>query len=295
MRIEHDHLALWYGTADAPAPPEEGALRTRASLTVAVTPPSPENAVAVRYRIDGGRARILPAREAGVDYARQVQYFRATFPPLPDGQQVDYCPQLTCGGRQVPSAAAQGHYPSRFALAAPVPAAPAPAPTRVSGEPRFRPSLELVGRVTAQLSKPGDLIGEGPAGLRVNYYVAGGQIAGPRLWGRILPVGGDWLTIRRDGVAVVDVNSTFETSDGALIAFEYYGSMDLGRDGYARVVRGEFPPLLTAQTCPRLLTGDPRYEWVNRHQFIGVGQVREPEGRYEYDLFLLDNDLRPEL
>jgi len=35
--------------------------------------------------------------------------------------------------------------------------------------------------------------------------------------GKLRPVGGDWLTIRKHGVAILDVRATIETHDGALI------------------------------------------------------------------------------
>jgi hemoglobin len=40
--------------------------------------------------------------------------------------------------------------------------------------------------------------------------------------------------------------------------------------------------------CPRFLTGDRRYLWLNRTLFVGVGELRPKEARVDYDLFALD-------
>jgi Protein of unknown function (DUF3237) len=54
------------------------------------------------------------------------------------------------------------------------------------------PTLEHLFSYRAMLGAP-EIIGPVPEGIRVNFYVTGGTIDGPRLHGTILPVGGDWL------------------------------------------------------------------------------------------------------
>ena len=63
-------------------------------------------------------------------------------------------------------------------------------------EPRF----EHVMSYTAQLAAP-EVIGAVPDDLRINFYVTGGTVTGPKVAGKIRPVGGDWLTLRKDGVS----------------------------------------------------------------------------------------------
>jgi Protein of unknown function (DUF3237) len=58
--------------------------------------------------------------------------------------------------------------------------------------------LEHIMSYTAKLSDP-EVIGPVPEGIRVNIYVTGGEISGPKLSGKSRSVGADWLTIRRDG------------------------------------------------------------------------------------------------
>ena len=82
------------------------------------------------------------------------------------------------------------------------------------------------------LQGPPEVIGPVPEGVRVNFYVTGGEVTGPRIHGRLRPVGGDWLTLRRDGIGMLDVRATLETHDGAVVDVSYRGSGDLGLDGY---------------------------------------------------------------
>jgi hypothetical protein len=86
-------------------------------------------------------------------------------------------------------------------------------------------------------------------------------------------------------VASLQVHAVFKTHDEAMVQADYYGMMDLGEDGHARALRGEFPQTAPLQIAPRFMTGDGRYAWMNRLQFLGVGAVRRPEGEVQYDIF----------
>lgn len=112
-----------------------------------------------------------------------------------------------------------------------------------------------------------------PSDIRVNYYIPGGEVRGTRIQGKLRPVGGDWLTVRADGVAVLDVRATIETVDGSLIDVVYSGILDLGPEGHAAVLRGDLPEHAKIRTAPRLRTTHPKYECVNRTQFVGIGEA----------------------
>jgi Protein of unknown function (DUF3237) len=66
-------------------------------------------------------------------------------------------------------------------------------------------------------------VGGGPFGTRVFFEVKGGTFEGPRLRGKILSGGGDWLLIDAEGVARLDVRAVFETDDGAAIYVQFPG------------------------------------------------------------------------
>jgi hypothetical protein len=149
------------------------------------------------------------------------------------------------------------------------------------------PKLEHIFSYTAQLQAPPEVIGPTPAGLRVNFYVTGGEVSGPRLSGKLRPVGGDWLTIRPDGIGILDVRATIETDDGALIDVEYTGIGDLGEDGYDRFLRGDLPPKVPLRVAPRFLTAHPDYQWINRVQCINIGDVDLTTFLVSYDVYAL--------
>src|SRR5215510_15381936 len=110
--------------------------------------------------------------------------------------------------------------------------------------------LEHILSYTGELAMPPELIGPIPEGIRVNFYSTGGDITGPRIRGKVRPVGGDWMTVRRDGIAILDARATFETQNGALILVTYSGMIDLGEDGYEKFVRGELPASAPIRTSP---------------------------------------------
>ena len=151
----------------------------------------------------------------------------------------------------------------------------------------FSYDMEHICSYTATLASPPEMIGPLPEGLRVNAYVTGGEVTGPRLQGKIRPVGGDWLTIRTDGVAILDVRATMETHDGALIYISYSGVGDLGERGHDNFLKGELPKALLLRTAPRLHSSHPNYLWVNRLQFVNIGEVDFERFVVAYDMYAL--------
>jgi hypothetical protein len=284
MNFSGDGLSLWYGTSDAPAPPDAVARTTRASLTVAARPASTSNVVDLRYRVDRGFTQTLAATDVRTDYDRDIQYFRVSFPRFPSGDTVEYCPVLTCSGRQVPTASIAERFPSHFRLEDPVALAPlAPESARPMGQ-RYSPDLEFLSSLTIRFDKP-QVIGDTPEGLRINYYALDGTARGPRINGKVLPASSDSLIIRPDGIGVVRVRATLETDDGALISVEYLGSLELGEGGYEKALLNQFPPSPTVVLAPRAVTSHSKYAWLNRLQCIGVGRVLMDRLTLEYDLF----------
>jgi hypothetical protein len=146
------------------------------------------------------------------------------------------------------------------------------------------PKIEHLFSYRATLQTP-EIIGPVPEGIRVNFHVTGGTIDGPRVRGQILPVGGDWLTLRRDGVGVLDVRATFKTDDEVLIYVSYQGLGDLGADGYEKFLRGELPPKLALRTAPAFRTSAPQYQWLHRLLCVSSGEVNFERSEVRYDVF----------
>jgi hypothetical protein len=155
----------------------------------------------------------------------------------------------------------------------------------------FKYELEHICSYTATLHQPSEVIGETPLGLRINAYISGGEVTGPRLRGRVLPVGADWLTVRTDGVGILDVRATMEMHDGALIYCEYGGVMDFGADGYQRMLSGNLPARTAIQVVPRFMTAHPDYLWLNRLQCLNVGMADFATSSVSYDTYAVHNQL----
>lgn len=116
-------------------------------------------------------------------------------------------------------------------------------------------------------------MGSGRAGHRRIIPIIGGEVVGERLSGRLLNLGADWQTIFENGLAELDTRYAMETHDGATIEIRNYGYRHGPQDVLDAVARGQDvdPASYYMRTHARLETGDPRYEWVNRTLFLGVG------------------------
>jgi hypothetical protein len=117
-------------------------------------------------------------------------------------------------------------------------------------------------------------IGTGPIGTRMYYDVAGGEITGDRLRGKILG-GGEWALIGPDGFLRVDVRLQVETHDGAFLYIQYVGLLEANEAVQGALAGGtgtEFGDQYFF-TNPRIETGDERYAWLNTTFFIGEGRI----------------------
>lgn len=99
--------------------------------------------------------------------------------------------------------------------------------------------------------------------------ITGGTFRGPRLRGRILEGGADWVRARADGASELDVRVTLETDDEALIYVTYGGILYNPPDGdlYWRVT-------------PYFETAAEEYDWLNRIVTVGVGRQQPGQAAY---------------
>ncbi len=149
--------------------------------------------------------------------------------------------------------------------------------------------LEFLVEYNATLRLPPDRVGAGPFGNRTVYTVTGGAFEGPKLRGKILPSGGDWLLSDADRVSRLDVRATLQTDDGALIYLQYFG-INREEPGRPQRPQGE-PPQYGDRyfmTSPRFETADERYRWLN-----GLVCVAEGKGTADgvaYRVYAVVND-----
>ena len=109
----------------------------------------------------------------------------------------------------------------------------------------------------------------GPLSANVVVDASSGTFEGPKMKGTVKGPGGDWVTSRPDGSALLDVRLLLETDDGAVILMQYKGILT---EGGARL-----------RTAPLFETGDERYAWLNTAQAVGLGAVGD--GNVTYDVY----------
>jgi len=144
--------------------------------------------------------------------------------------------------------------------------------TRGDGAPLPLRSQFLM-QMSAELEDSQQL-GETPVGGRRIVYVKAGEFSGPELKGQVLPGGGDWVLVRRDGVSQLDVRITLRTDDGALIFVSYRGISTLAPEVRQRILKGEVvdPSEYYFRTTPFFETASEKYAWLNKLVAVGVGR-----------------------
>lgn len=250
-------------------------------VAVAAGPPHPSNAVVLLTRRGGAPAQPVRAIAEAVPSGEQEQWFSGSLPAVEEGRSVDYRAELIRGGQLLASLPADGTWLTVTGTPAPA-AAPDPGPaapvSRSACAVEFFATFSAVGRL--------EVIGETPEGFRINFAVESGSVVGPDVDGVVGPGGGDWMCIRRDGVADLDIRATFRTADGAVVFYQAQGLLDLGPDGYAQAVAGQLrgtPPFTAA---PTFATADARWRWLNRLQGFGIGRATMDDARVDYEVYL---------
>jgi hypothetical protein len=136
----------------------------------------------------------------------------------------------------------------------------------MSYEPAL-PSLAILFRAEVKLGAIQE-IGETSTswmGRRRIIPIIGGEFAGERLSGEVLPGGADWQIVRPDGVALLDARYTLRTNEGALIYVSNRGVRHGSPEVLAQLARGEEvdPTQYYFRTTPTFETGSPQVAWLN--------------------------------
>lgn len=146
------------------------------------------------------------------------------------------------------------------------------------------PKTEFLMHLRADLQEPQN-VGDTPLGSRHIFYVTGGSFAGPDLKGQVLPGGGDWVLVRKDGVSQVDVRITLRSDDGCMIFVNYRGLVEIPPDIRSRIAKGEDVPAdrYYFRITPAFETGCQKLAWLNKLVAIGVG--KKSSTAVSYDIF----------
>lgn len=138
------------------------------------------------------------------------------------------------------------------------------------------PKLTFITRFVVDVGPPIDL-GESIQGRRRFVPVVGGTLAGPYLSGHILTGGGDWQTIRPDGVIDLAARYTLELADGTRVEFSNQG---LRHDETGEATSDDYFQTTACLTAPLGV-----YQWLTRTVFV-AGAERHALGVH-LELFAL--------
>ena len=144
--------------------------------------------------------------------------------------------------------------------------------------------LEPLMTMRAQLGEP-YAIGAMGRGVRSIGVVVDGSFEGPRLRGKVVPPGADWIVFGDEGMGQLDVRITLVTDDGANIYMYYTGVLEMND-----AMSGAFADGGETQfgdnyfiSQPRFESGSEQYAWLNNT--VAVGEGRAIAGGVEYRVY----------
>tara|TARA_B100000949_G_scaffold106235_1_gene94543 strand:- start:132 stop:629 length:498 start_codon:yes stop_codon:yes gene_type:complete len=131
-------------------------------------------------------------------------------------------------------------------------------------------------------------IGPAPWGNRLIAYIKEGEFSGPKMKGKVLPGGGDWINLasERPNALKVNVRAVWETDDGAKLYLSYTGRIIYPetKDNEEPVDASSLDPSqYYFRVSPTFETSHPKYLWLNDIVCVGVG--RQIEGGVAYRMY----------
>lgn len=154
----------------------------------------------------------------------------------------------------------------------------------------FAPRFEHAFTIAIDLSEPRWIKPSSRGETRAAIYAAAGEISGPRLNGRVIPMsGGDFPLVRPDGVIDFDARYLLEADDGAIIYLENRGyrwaKSEAAAERISRNADAEFEEYYMCVT-PRFDAPAGPHEWLSRHVFIGIAEKLPGANRIHYFVVL---------
>lgn len=115
---------------------------------------------------------------------------------------------------------------------------------------------------------------------RAGVLIKSGVIEGPNIRGIVVPgSGGDYPWVRPDGVIDFDARYILQTDDGATIYLQSRGYRWGPPEIMAAMARREAVPADSyyMRVVPKFEAPAGKYDWMNRHVFVGVAD-KTPDG-----------------
>jgi Protein of unknown function (DUF3237) len=122
--------------------------------------------------------------------------------------------------------------------------------------------------------------------------VTSGSVDGPRIKGRLIPPGADWVRNLPGDIGRLDVRIMIRTEDDQLIYLAYNGVLKCSKEANTRLTNGE--KLGADDGCyymlaPTFETKSEKYKWLNEIQTVGkmIEFQRINDPHVAYDIFAL--------
>jgi len=143
-------------------------------------------------------------------------------------------------------------------------------------------NYEFLCELDADIDEPID-VGSTPHGIRRIFNVKGGTVEGPKISGKVLPTGADWVIIRPDMAAELDVRVILQTDDNEIIYTYYRGILNATSEVYDKIQKGDDvdPFEYYFRTTPVFETSSEKYGWLNRIVAVGVGKLGKNKVMYK--------------
>jgi hypothetical protein len=134
------------------------------------------------------------------------------------------------------------------------------------------------------------VIGPVLSGMRIIFPFKDGFVKGDKINGKVLGSGADWGVIPDSTTFKVDVRTTIQTDDGALIFMTYTGYNHTNAKFFAMISDGKGNELSPSdyyfRTSVFFETSAPRYAWLNHTVAVGVGRFPGP-GKVAYRIYAI--------
>ena len=115
--------------------------------------------------------------------------------------------------------------------------------------------------------------------------LAGGEVTGPRLQGRVVPnSGGDWPRMWAGGLIEFEAHYMLEAADGTPVYVHNRGLAWSSPDVVARLEAGESvdPAETYVRVSPRFEAPEGPHGWLNRTMFVGTAERRGSSTFFDY-------------
>lgn len=253
-------------------------------LRLTMSSPKPGQVVRVDYRIDGGTVHQLQALP--VEVTGPLRIYQAMLPTSTPGR-IEFLPVVYFADRPESARLEQALNPPSYQVGGDLEdrAEKLSVEGLPTGKPLWEWTTDYLGTLAADLSL--DVVGPTPEGIPFKWLVTQAYFNGPGLKAHALPGASDYMLIRPDGIGIANVRVCLRGEGGEQIFGLYHGLADFGPDGYARALRHDYDRFPPAYITPRYLTAEPRLQWLNRLQCIGVGRIDTQKMQVHFDVYRL--------